>query len=303
MSFPTWTVLAFALALSLPASASADRCGDRATPVIFDEHTAMQAVFCEYNRDKGGTLLPLEHTAAWNLSRADTLATPMLVVTYRERGTRKGVLVVQRQMLYEGEPAWGHAQTAVVSVYVFSLTGKRWTIERRAEETLDAGQNGNAPFPSLVTTGPDRFGLWFVGGDMGQGYTFDYAYLVPLSDGPIAEAGRFDLGASNSGACSDDPKERDTSIHACWSWETTAEFVRVPGRANDLLRLTAKGNESADQNGVDRITAKTDVVCYARSGGTYAAVNDPKCGGYRGVARADSFDVGEKPTGAKPQPR
>jgi hypothetical protein len=290
MSFPTWTVLAFAWALSLPASASADRCGDLATPVIFDEHTAMQAVICEYNRDMGGTLLPPEHTAAWNLARAETLATPMLAATYRERGTRKGVLVVQRQMLYEGEPAWGHAQTAVVSVYVFSLTGKRWTIERHAEETL-------------VTTGPDRFGLWFVGGDMGQGYTFDYAYLVPLSDGPIAEAGRFELGASNSGACSDDPKERDTSIHACWSWETTAEFVRVPGRANDLLRLTAKGNESADQNDVDRITAKTDVVCYARSGGTYAAVNDPTCGGYRGVARADSFDVGETPTGAKPQPR
>jgi hypothetical protein len=290
MSFPTWTVLAFAWALSLPASASADRCGDLATPVIFDEHTAMQAVICEYNRDMGGTLLPPEHTAAWNLARAETLATPMLAATYRERGTRKGVLVVQRQMLYEGEPAWGHAQTAVVSVYVFSLTGKRWTIERHAEETL-------------VMTGPDRFGLWFVGGDMGQGYTFDYAYLVPLSDGPIAEAGRFELGASNSGACSDDPKERDTSIHACWSWETTAEFVRVPGRANDLLRLTAKGNESADQNDVDRITAKTDVVCYARSGGTYAAVNDPTCGGYRGVARADSFDVGETPTGAKPQPR
>jgi hypothetical protein len=290
MSFPTWTVLAFAWALSLPASASADRCGDLATPVIFDEHTAMQAVICEYNRDMGGTLLPPEHTAAWNLARAETLATPMLAATYRERGTRKGVLVVQRQMLYEGEPAWGHAQTAVVSVYVFSLTGKRWTIERHAEETL-------------VMTGPDRFGLWFVGGDMGQGYTFDYAYLVPLSDGPIAEAGRFELGASNSGACSDDPKERDTSIHACWSWETTAEFVRVPGRANDLLRLTAKGNESADQNDVDRITAKTDVVCYARSGGTYAAVNDPTCGGYRGVARADSLDVGETPTGAKPQPR
>jgi hypothetical protein len=290
MSFPTWTVLAFAWALSLPASASADRCGDLATPVIFDEHTAMQAVICEYNRDMGGTLLPPEHTAAWNLARAETLATPMLAATYRERGTRKGVLVVQRQMLYEGEPAWGHAQTAVVSVYVFSLTGKRWTIERHAEETL-------------VMTGPDRFGLWFVGGDMGQGYTFDYAYLVPLSDGPIAEAGRFELGASNSGACSDDPKERDTSIDACWSWETTAEFVRVPGRANDLLRLTAKGNESADQNDVDRITAKTDVVCYARSGGTYAAVNDPTCGGYRGVARADSFDVGETPTGAKPQPR
>ena len=303
MSLTTQIALAFALTWSLPATAAADRCDDLATPATFDAATAMLAVFCEYNGEKGGTLLPTANTASWNVSRAETLATPMLAVTYRERGTRKGVLVVQRQMLYEGEPASGHAQTAIASVYVFNHTGTRWTIERRAEQALEAGQNGNAPLPSLVRTGPDRFGLWFVGGDMGQGYTFDYAYLVPLSDGPIAEGGRFDLGASNSGACSDDPKERDDSIHACWSWTATPQFVRMPGRADDLLRLTANGNESADRDNVDKITVKTDVVCYAKSGAAYAVVNDPKCGGYRAVAAADSFDVDEKPAGARPQPR
>ena len=51
MRFPTRTVLAFALASSLPVTAAADRCSDFATAATFDQHTA-----------------------AWNLARAESYA-------------------------------------------------------------------------------------------------------------------------------------------------------------------------------------------------------------------------------------
>ena len=131
----------------------------------------MAAVFCEYDRAKGGTLLPIEYTATWDMTRAEYLATPLLAATYVEGGIDKGVLVVQRQIIVENEVAWSHATSAVVSVYVFKRAGARWQFEKGAKEALDAGAKGNAAGAELIKLGDDRFGLWFEGGDIHQGYT------------------------------------------------------------------------------------------------------------------------------------
>lgn len=55
--------------LAAPARAMADRCADLAKPATFDKGTAMAAIFCEYDRAKGGTLLPVEHQARYGSAR------------------------------------------------------------------------------------------------------------------------------------------------------------------------------------------------------------------------------------------
>jgi hypothetical protein len=263
------------------------------------EASAMEAIFCAYDREKRGTLLPIEYTAPWNPQRAETLASPMLVAFYRQGGVRKGLLVVERQRMYEGEPSSGHAETAVVSVYIFRQNGAAWTIDQAAEEALDAGTNGHAPGPELIQVGPDRFGLWFVGGAMGQGYVNDYAYLVTMRETAIAEAGHFELGGNNSGACSDDPKERGDFIHPCWEWSATPDFIRTDGQNDYLLRLTFTGTHAPDITDQDKVAPRRGAVCYQSTSGGYKNVQDAKCGSYRGLDTREIFGVAE-PVTTKP---
>jgi hypothetical protein len=94
-------VAAAALFFVIPTRAGQASCADLARPATFDEHTAMAAIFCEYDRGKSGTLLPVEHTKPWDMTRVEYLVTPMLAATYVEGGVEKGVLVAQRQIIVE----------------------------------------------------------------------------------------------------------------------------------------------------------------------------------------------------------
>jgi len=266
----------------LPApAAAADRCADLAKPSTFDEHTAMAAVFCEYDRAKGGTLPPVEHTKNWDMSRAEYLASPLLAATYVESGAEKGVLVVQRQSIYEGEIEISHATGAVVSVYVFKHAGGVWQFEKGAKEALEAGANGNAPGAELIKLGDDKFGLWFQGGDIHQGYIDAYAYIVTLSTPKIAKVAELVMGQGNPGACSDNPKERTDVIHTCWDYKGRRDLVRVKGQEYFTLRITYKGTDSLDVTDDKAIVAKNDPVCYDFLDGEYAEMDDPDCKGYK----------------------
>ena len=274
------TLLALGPAVFSPAMAWADRCSDLAKPATFDEHTAMAAIFCEYDRAKGGTLLPVEYTKTWDMKRAEYLATPLLAATYVEAGIDKGVLVVQRQMIVENDVAWSHATSAVVSVYVFKRAGARWQFEKGAKEALDAGANGNAPGAELIKLGDDRFGLWFEGGDIHQGYTNSSAFIVTLSTDQVLEAGHFDLAQGNSGTCSDDPKERVDGVHKCWEYEARREFARVKGSPYYTLRLAYSGTDNPDPTDDEQIEPKNEPACFDFLDGEYAEMEDPSCKAY-----------------------
>jgi hypothetical protein len=280
-----WTVVV-SVALAAPARAMADRCADVAKPATFDKDTAMAAIFCEYDRAKGGTLLPVQHTRTWNLAKAETLATPLLASTYREGGIEKGVLIVQRQMLDESEVVDSHATAAVVSIYIFKRAGARWEFEKGSKEALEAGANGHAPFPEIIRIGDDKFAAWFEGGDIHQGYSNNSAYLVSLTDS-IAPIGEFDLGQDNAGSCSDNAKERDESIHACWSYEGKRELLRIKGKDHFTIRIAYSGSETADDEHPNRIVPKNRPVCYAFAGDGYTETTDRSCASAPALAEAD----------------
>jgi hypothetical protein len=97
--------------------------------------------------------------------------------------------------------------------------------------------------------------------------------LVALSTARVAKAGEFDMGQGNSGSCSDDPKERVDSIHECWEYDGTRQFVRVKGSPYYT-------HPTSDEE----IAPKNDPVCYVFADDEYGEVDDAKCGSYPSLA-------------------
>ena len=262
----------------------------------------MEAIFCEYNRAHGGTLLPVRHTQSWNAKKAETLATPILVATYTESGVKKGVVVIQRQQLDSGEPRMSHATGATISAYVFKHDGSKCVFEKGRLKVSYAGAHGFAPGGKLVKLGQDKYGLWFEGGDIHQGYTNDYAFVVTLSEPQVLEVGNFDTGQSNRGACSDDPKERGPFTGACWGYEGRPEFIKVNGRDYYTLRISYQGTEEQDSNNRVKIVPKDKSLCYTKTSDKYVELKDTTCADHSALDAHDAFGIADTEDRRQPIP-
>lgn len=216
---------------------------DPAKPEVFNADTAMLAIFGTYNEKHHGVLLPEKNTTAWEMGQADTLATALLVDTYTETGKKKAVLVVQRQQILDGAVEESHATAPLVSVYIFAFNGKQWVFEKGKKEVAAYGANGVAPMASLIRLGQDKFGLLFEGGDMHQGYTNDYAFIVSLSDAKPVIALELNMGESNNGACTDDVEEQGPLMQACWENTGKLSFLQNGADEYYIVRLSTTGNK------------------------------------------------------------
>ncbi|MFZ6677341.1 hypothetical protein [Undibacterium sp. Tian12W] len=216
---------------------------DPAKPQVFNADTAMLAIFGTYNEKQHGVLLPEKNTASWDIGQADTLATALLADTYTEAGKKKAVLVVQRQQVLGGVVEESHATAPVVSVYVFAYNGKQWLFEKGKKEVAAYGANGMAPMASLIRLGQDKFGLLFEGGDMHQGYTNDYAFIVSLSDVKPVIALELNMGESNNGACTDDVEEQGPLMQACWENTGKLSFLQNATDEYYTVKLSTTGNK------------------------------------------------------------
>jgi hypothetical protein len=291
----TRIVLVAVTAALLPFAARADRCAQLAKPKVFNKASAMLAIFCEYDAEHDGTLIPVRFTKDWQTRGARVLATPLLVATYHERGIRKGVLAVQRQDLDEdGEPIMGHAVSATISIYVFREQEESFVFEKGARNATATGAHGTAPGGRLMRLGTDRTGIWFEGGDVHQGYTNDYALVFSLSDPSIVHLGTFDTGQSNSGACPEAPWGHED----CWGYEGHPELVPVPGDPFAILRIRYEGTEKPESS--DRITSKNVNVCYARRGDRYEVLDTPFCNQRQAGPEFPVFGVEESAERAAP---
>ena len=286
--------------LMLSPVALAGKCEDKAKPKLFTKDTGMEAIFCEYNREHGGTLIPLINTAKWDAMNSDTLVTPTLAATYKVGNMQKGVLVLQRQMLERnGEPVSSHGQTAIISVYVFNFDGTSWVFEKGKLNVTEAGSWGEAGGGSLAKIGPDKYGLFFNSAGSGQGYDESGAFIIDLSEKNFLVAGSFTFSESNSGTCSDDPKEQEDSIVACWSYDGKPEFISMQDSPHYMLRISYGGTE-INTNSRDEIVPKNRPICYTFAGNQYVVTKDRNCANYKALDVSVIFGDAAKGNRTKP---
>ena len=219
---------------------------DHAKPEVFNTDTAMLAIFGVYNGRQQGVLLPEKNTAQWNMKEADTLATALLVATYAEAGKQKGVLAIQRQQILDGVVEQSHATGAMISVYIFAYNGKQWIFEKGKKEVVESGAHGEAPGGSLIRLGKDKYGLLFNGGDVHQGYTNDYAFIISLSGPKPVKVLNLSMGESNSGTCSDVVEEQEGMTHACWESVSKLSFLQNGSDEYYTLKLSTASNKPGD---------------------------------------------------------
>ncbi|MFZ6746566.1 hypothetical protein ACO0LC_25310 [Undibacterium sp. JH2W] len=222
---------------------------DAAKPEVFNADTAMLAIFGAYNQKQQGVLLPEKNTMQWDIKQADTLATPLLVATYTEAGKNKGVLVIQRQQILDGVVEVSHATSAMISVYVFTYDGKQWVFEKGKKEVTAAGAHGEAPGGSLIRLGQDKYGLLFEGGDVHQGYTNDYAFIISLSDVKLLKVLDLSMGESNSGTCTDVVEEQEGMMQACWESASKLSFLQNGTDEYFTLKLSTTSNKPDEDSG------------------------------------------------------
>lgn len=262
--------LALASILALVAcacDATAREPAQPPNPAAFDAATAMRALYPGY-----------DETTAVAPQGADAQVSALLATTYDDHGTTRGVLVAQRQRLYEGEVAWGHADTATVGVALFTRGPEGWVLARRVDELFADGSYGQAPIPAFVTDAAGGHWLWFTGVDSGQGLSYGYGVLVSVDAAGFAVAGRFATGGDNAGACAEDRAEWDELVGPCWSWQGAAELVGS-GEHDVRLRLTESGTESDGMGADAKITRRRGTFCHERRNAQDAWVRSPRCPG------------------------
>lgn len=255
-------LITFVVTFALANSAIAAGGMKSARPAIFNEETAMLAVYGEYSAQHKGTLIPVEYTGAWDMANAEVLATPIMVGTYVENGVEKGVIAVQRQMIVQGEAAWSHGSKAEIAVYVFAYNGKEYVFEKGKRDVTEAGAWGSAPGGRLIRIGRDKYGLLFEGGYTTQGEAQDYAFIIGLSDGTPAVAVEFDTRGSYNA------EESDKS----WQWEGEFEFLQDDTSDYFPLRLTSEG--TVDVN--DKLRSLHKVQHYVYSHGKYRTTSEAR---------------------------
>ncbi len=263
-----------------------DELEKKGTPAAFNEGSAMLAIFGEYSEEHGGTLIPRQLTDQWDMEQAEELATPLLAKIYQEGDQRKGVLVVQRQMVSDGEVVASHAQQATISVYIFTQKGRRWYFEKGNKEVTEIGAYGEAPERRLIKLGDDKYGILFNGGYANMGQVISYATLIGLSDKSINELGAFDTGEENSGACDEQAEEAEANaLDECWSYSGELNFLRDGGKDYYLLGVNYQG--TGHQDGQDGIVDVGREEYYQKVGDSYTRVDAKRAADSTPVAQSE----------------
>ncbi len=261
--------------LSLASVAMAAEEKKSARPTVFNRDTAMLAVYGEYNEQHKGTLGPVQYTNSWDMKNASVLATPIMAATYTEGGIRKGVIAIQRQTILNGEVVDSHATAAGISVYVFAFNGKEYVFEKGKQTVTEAGAHGSAPGGTLIKIGRDKYGLLFEGGDIHQGFTNDYTFIISLSTPTPAVVVELETGESYND----------------WVWEGKIEFIEDTTKDHFVLKVTSQGTKQEINEDKSRPLNKVEYYVY--DNGKYQPITDKKYATYKTVALKEIYPAGD----------
>lgn len=258
-----------------------------ARPTVFNRDTAMLAIYGEYNQQHKGTLIPVRYTSSWDMKNAGVLATAIVAATYTENAAQKGVIAIQRQKIFDGEVVDSHAAEAEISVYIFAYNGKEWVFEKGQQRVTKAGAHGSAPDGRLIRIGRDQYGLLFEGGDIHQGITNDYAFIISL--GEAVPAVVIDLETGGSGDVNLFGSNEGQSDKG-WEWEAKIEFVENGPNDYFVLKLTSKGTEEGNDDKIRRVD-RTDYFVYVDD--KYRLSTDKKYAAWKTVDSKVIYGAGQ----------
>lgn len=156
-----------------------------------------------------------------------------------------------------------HACAPLIGGAVFTQQGDRWQLDSETRLVRRMGGYGSAPKGKLTKIGPDRYGVVFEDGDMGQGYTHEAVWVLAEVGERISEVLSVDsYGGDNEGTCGED-------LQPCWKFSSRMAFE--PGANPDYfdIKVTTTGTKSDDNGKIGRANA---VKKYAFVNGKYTPV-------------------------------
>ena len=184
----------------------------------------------------------------------------------------------------------GHGNGGGVDLHYLRWDGQRWALKSSQLAGFEAGSFGEYGKSQVVDLGGGRKGLLIYSGGTWQGYTVEFADLVPLDHSEPHSVLNMPVASSNDGACS---VEKD-----CWDGQSTVQVV--PGRLPEdmpevRLRQTVKtalspidtrSLDALDEEARDALLAKMENDPPARQSRTREATLVYRWQGTRFVLKA-----------------
>ena len=155
-----------------------------------------------------------------------------------------------------------HACAPIIGGAVFSRQGDNWQLDTETKIIATMGSWGSAPKGKLTKIGPDRYGVGFDNGYMGQGVTSEWINIVAEVGTDLREIANIGLNG-DSGTCKD---PSDQSLTPCWKYSSKMTFE--PGSNPDYydLKVSTTGTEQDDAG---KVRSANRVKKYVFSDGKY----------------------------------
>jgi hypothetical protein len=158
----------------------------------FDAGKALELIYGSYDSQKKYAKWKLTKEDLQNLTvdsqgagpRPGTVYTaPALVQSFTQGNVQKTIV------LTETVPAHYdcHACAPIIGGATFSQQGNEWQLDAEAKMISIHGGWGKAPKGELIKIGPDRYGVVFHTGDMGQGIVQEGVVIIADVDGALRE--------------------------------------------------------------------------------------------------------------------
>lgn len=172
----------------------------------------------------------------------------------------------KRVVIHTQSTCGSHNCGAILRGAILVQQGLTWQIESAAKKIIEVGVYGEPPAGKLIQVGTDNYGVLFEGGDIHQGYTTSYAFLImPVGD-TLQEVFSFTTGQDNSGTCDNET----TELPNCYSYEATLKFVA--GQNPDYFDIHAvTAGTQADEKGF--VVPVNDTQRFTFTGKKYAKID------------------------------
>lgn len=221
-------------------------------PPGFDIPAAMQSLFGNYDPKTDSSRYVIPQSTVYSIKGSgfeigdDILVSPLWASAAIEDGKQKVVLVTYAVPAKEGNSPNNfecHLCAPLVGAAIFAKVDEKWGIESSRTVITQGGGYGAPPSDiRIIHIGPQRIGIEFTDGDLGQGITTSIKFILVPWKGQINEALRTVTENDNKEAdCGS-----DTDSLPCYSNRKSIVFVRGTNPDYFDIAMKLSGTELMD---------------------------------------------------------